>query len=213
MQMISRGRAARRAVLTAILFVSGLALPAPSHGQEVPTYRKQATEEIAHERWVLEFGPYIGYYDFDQLTAFKDFGLFGARAGVHLSSWLCLEGEFDEVYTQRHRTGNRARQISFGLHARLEPGRWRLAPMALIGGAFVMLDDTEDADAYGEALDLGAGLRFLASPRWILRAEWMLRRQPFQLHREVEGEEGPELQSEAVTLWGRAYRLGVSYVF
>ena len=165
-------------------------------------------------RWVLEFGPYAGHYDFDALTGFEDFAVFGARLGARMSPWLRIEGSFDEVYTSRSGTDNSARQVSFGLHARIEPWSTRLAPYLLAGGAFVILDDAEDPDAWGEALDVGLGARWNWRERWLLRAEWMLRRQNFQLWRAVDdGNGGTVLDGEAVTLWGRSLRVGISHVF
>lgn len=163
--------------------------------------------------WVLEFGPYIGYYDFDAVTEFVDRGLFGARASVHASDAILFEAEFDEVYTRRDISDNGARQISLALHARYEPLSSRFSPSLLGGVAFVGLDDTDDPDAYGEALDVGLGVRFRATPRWMLRAEWMLRRQRFRLYEVVESEGVLPIESDAQSVWGRGFRVGASYVF
>lgn len=166
------------------------------------------------ERWVLEFGPYVGFYDFDRLTQYEDFPVFGMRLGARMTQWLRIEGSFDEVYTDRAVSGNSARQVSFGMHARIEPWLWPLAPYALAGTALVILDDSEDPDAFGQALDVGAGLRWSWAPRWMLRGEWVLRRQDFELWRSIaDGSGGLELRSEPVSLYGRAFRLGVSYAF
>ena len=166
------------------------------------------------ERWVLEFGPYSGYYDFDALTEFENFAVFGLRLGARMNTWLCMEGAFDEVYTNREVTGSKARQVSFVLHARIDPLRTRVAPYALVGTAFVILDDSDDPDAFGQAYDFGLGVRWNVGKRWMLRTEWVLRRQDFDLWRSVDdGLGGRVLESEAVTLWSRSPRLGLSYVF
>ncbi|HKK70404.1 MAG TPA: outer membrane beta-barrel protein [Candidatus Krumholzibacteria bacterium] len=168
----------------------------------------------APDRWVLEFGPYVGYYDFDRLTDYEDFGLFGARLGAQMSSWLRLEGSFDEVYTERAVSGNSARQVSFGLHARIEPWATRWAPFLLVGGALVILDDSDDPDSYGEAYDVGLGLRYMANRHWMVRGEWVLRRQAFSRWTVQQDELGDlELVDDGVSLWGRALRIGASYVF
>lgn len=165
-------------------------------------------------RWVLEFGPYAGYYDFDAITEFEEFAVFGLRLGARVSGWMRVEASFDEVYTSRKITDNRARQVSFNLHARIEPFDTRVAPFALLGTAFVILDDADDPDAFGQAYDSGLGLRWNWRPQWLVRAEWVLRRQEFQLWRSIEEESGARsLESEAVTLWSRSVRLGLSYVF
>ena len=183
-------------------FLLFFALVGSAHAQREP------------ERWVLELGPFVGFYDFDRLTDYEDFGLFGARLGVHASPWLRLEGSFEEVYTERVRTGNSARQITFGLHARIEPWHTRVAPFGLLGAALVILDDSDDPDAYGDAYDVGLGVRWMASPRWMVRGEWVLRRQAVSIWRLGRDEFGDTvLEDEAVTLWGRALRIGASHVF
>ena len=165
-------------------------------------------------RWVLEFGPYVGYYDFDRLTDMQDFAVFGARLGAHASPWLRLEASFDETYTERLRSDNRARQVAFGLHARIEPWSTRWAPFAMVGAAFVVFDDADDPDAFGEAYDLGLGLRFMATRHWMVRGEWVLRRQDFSIWSPQANELGDlELESDFATLWGRSFRIGASYVF
>ncbi len=192
-----------RAVLVVGLIVLGLAATAGAgRAQSDPA------------RWVLEFGPYSGYYDFDAVTEFEDFAVFGLRLGARLSEWMRIEASFDEVYTSRKITDHRARQVSFNLHARIEPFATRVAPFALAGTGFVILDDADDPDAFGQAYDAGLGLRWNWRPQWLVRAEWVLRRQDFQLWRSVEEQSGARsLESEAVTLWGRSFRLGLSYVF
>lgn len=170
--------------------------------------------QSAPARWVLEFGPYSGFYDFDAVTEFEDFAVFGLRLGARLSEWMRIEASFDEVYTSRKITDHRARQVSFNLHARIEPFATRVAPFALVGTGFVILDDADDPDAFGQAYDTGLGLRWNWRPRWLVRTEWVLRRQDFQLWRSVEEESGARsLESEAVTLWSRSLRLGLSHVF
>jgi len=163
---------------------------------------------------VLEFGLYGGYYDFDRQTDMKDRALFGLRAGVRLASWAVLDVEFDEVYTSRELSGNSARQLSMGLHLRAALMRSRLAPIALAGVSLVAFDDADDPDSYGDAYDIGLGLRFLANERWKLRAEWMLRSQPVRLYAQDpdSGELTPE-GDETVALYSRSYRLSVAYVF
>ncbi len=168
--------------------------------------------------WTLEFGPYFGYYDFDSATAFEDFGLFGARLGAHLGRRWGVEASFDEVYTERERTGSAARQISFALAARYEPWPGRWSPFALAGLALVMLDDSDSADAVSDAIDLGLGLRYSWGAGWSLRAETVLRRQEFERFRwvVVEDDAGEETVLESLgpdTLWGRSFRLGVQRAF
>lgn len=198
----------RRLHITTARTVAGLLLLLMFLGPDAANAQSKA------QRWVLEFGPYGGHYDFDRLTQFEDFPVFGLRLGARMRQWLRVEGSFDEVYTQRAISGNNARQVTFALHARVEPWRWPVAPFALVGTGLVILDDAEDPDAFGQAFDIGAGLRWNWAPRWILRGEWVLRRQDFALWKSVpDGAGGFDLQSEPVTLYGRAYRLGVSYVF
>jgi hypothetical protein len=183
---------------------AGIAQETPPAGADTPDGRND---------WVLEFGPYVGYYVFDDLAYFEDRGLFGARLGVKLSSWARAEGEFDEVYTSREVSGNRARQVSIALHFRGEPARWRLSPSVVAGIAFVALDDSDDADAFSEAWDMGLGLRYEVTPRWVLRLDGMLRRQRMRIYRlDEEGNPTPTSE-EAETLWGRSVRLAVLYVF
>jgi Outer membrane protein beta-barrel domain len=166
----------------------------------------------AAETWQLEFGPYVGRYGFDSLTRFDDFAMFGARLGVRVRPWLVAEGGFDEVYTSREITDNRARQVSLTLRTRLEPWSAALRPYALVGAAVVFLDDSEDPDAWGDALDLGLGLGYSINSHWFLRGEWLLRRQGVQLL-QVDPEDPNLLVEGAKTLWGRSFSLGVSRVF
>jgi len=188
--------------LTALFLLVASFGAGPAHAQDEPP------------RWVLEFGPFVGFYDFDTLTDYEDFGLFGARLGIHAAEWMRLEGSFEEVYTEREVTGNSARQVTFALHARIEPWSTRVAPFAIVGAALVINDDSDDPDAYGDAYDTGLGVRWMASPHWIVRGEWVLRRQAVSLWRLGTDELGDNvLQDEAVTLWGRALRIGASYVF
>ncbi len=167
----------------------------------------------ADDGWVLEFGPYVGYFDFDGVTEYEDKGMFGARGTIHLSDTFRLEAEFDEVYTSRRPLDSRARQVTLAMHGRYEPLAGRFSPSALAGLAIVALDDSENPDAYGEAYDLGLGLRLRATERWNVRAEWLLRAQPMRLI--MPSEEGAEnpISSEDLTLWGRYFRVGVFYEF
>jgi hypothetical protein len=196
----------RRALVLALVVVSIAAVDAAqavadTNGAASPT------------GWVLEFGPYVGYYDFDALTYFEDHGLFGARAGVHLGPWARAEAEFDEVYTARSRSGTRARQISFAAHLRAEPSRWVVAPSVVGGLAFVALDDSDLADAFGEAWDLGVGARYAATARWVIRVDYVLRRQKMRLFRPTEDGQLIAVGDEEQTLWGRSLRAAVAYVF
>jgi hypothetical protein len=170
----------------------------------------------------LEFGPYVGSYDFDASTWFEDRALVGLRAGVRVTPHVWLDAEFDEVYTRRERSGNSARQISLAVHGRVEPAsRSRVSPTLLLGIAIVGLDDSEDPDAFSEAYDMGAGLRVRVTSRWAVRGEWMLRAQRFRLlPTPGESTSGtPALEAadaagvEASTLWSRALRIGASYAF
>jgi len=172
-----------------------------------------ASPAAGEEGWVLEFGPYSGHYDFDRLTSFVDRALFGARMTVHLNAWAKLDAEFDEVYTRRSVTDNRARQVSLALHVRAEREDWVWSPSLLAGLAFVGLDDAEDPDAYGDAFDIGGGLRWKVADRWNLRADWMLRRQVFRVFRQEEAGDVAFEVEEAQTLWARSLRIGVAYVF
>lgn len=198
----ARRRPALLLVVTLVLGVGGPRAPAVAQS---PTADRDG--------WTLELGPYLGYYDFDALTYFDDRGLFGARVGVHLGPWARGEAEFDEVYTRRSSSGSRARQISLALHVRGEPARWRLAPSLLAGLAFVGLDDSEDADAFSEAWDAGAGLRYAVSARWVVRVDGVLRRQRMRIFRLGEDGEPVPLAEEEQVLWGRSLRAAVAYVF
>jgi hypothetical protein len=162
--------------------------------------------------WPLEFGPYAGHFGFDRLTRFEDHALFGARLGVRARRWLVVEGGFDEVYTSRAISGNQARQVSLNLRARVEPIDWAVRPYLLVGEAAVFLDDSEDPDAWGDALDLGAGFTYGVDARWILRAEWVLRRQGMELLGNEVDEDGYAIETAEI-LWGRSFTLGVSRVF
>jgi len=164
------------------------------------------TASPAESGWPLEFGPYSGYYDFDRVTQFRDRALFGARVALRPESAWSVEAEFEEVYTRRTSTDNAARQVAFAAHLRYEPLRSAISPSFLAGMAFVGLDDQDDPDSYGEAVDFGAGLRWRVGQGWTLRAEWMLRRQSVLLHR-LDGTQ------EELDLYGRAFRLGAGYAF
>ena len=172
-----------------------------------------APVRVHAERWVLEFGPYTGHYDFDRLTGFVDRTLYGARATVHLNRFAKFDAEFDEVYTRRTVTDRRARQITLAGHARFEVERWAWSPSLFAGIAFVGLDDAEGPDFYGDAHDLGAGLRWKMTDRWNLRGEWMLRRQVFQGLRRQDDDTLPADEPGNRSLWGRSLRVGVGYVF
>lgn len=170
----------------------------------------------------LEFGPYVGAYDFDPSTWFEDRALVGLRASVRMTPHIQLDAEFDEVYTRRERSGNSARQVSLALHGRVEPASTaRISPSLLLGIAFVALDDSEAPDAFSEAYDLGGGARVQLTSRWTLRAEWMVRAQRFQVlqtPRATTGETAAPSEDdaagvEASTLWGRALRIGAAYAF
>ena len=163
----------------------------------------------------LEFGPYFGYFDFDSATRFEDFGLFGARLGARVETWLTLEVGFDEVYTERQVSGNSARQMTFSLYGRIEPWRARVTPYLLGGLAFVMFDDTDDPDAFGDASDIGFGGHWSLREGWLLRAEFLLRRQRMELLRASFDADGARVLEEVGprTLWGRSWRVGVSRVF
>ncbi len=172
---------------------------------------------------VLEFGPYLGAYDFDASTWFEDSALFGLRATARLSRVFLLDAEFDEVYTRRERSNNTARQISVAVHGRVEPLRSRLSPTLLAGVAFVGLDDSEDPDAFSEAYDIGTGLRARITSCWSARAEWLLRRQEFRVLTLATASDGTgtgaqSSQTSAVNaqptqMWGRAMRVGLAYAF
>jgi hypothetical protein len=169
---------------------------------------------VAQEGHVLEFGPYVGYFDFDRLNQMDDGFMAGIRVGVHGTPWLNFEMEFDEVYTSRHISENRARQISLAGHVRFEPWQMNIAPTLLAGAALVAYDDEDDPDAYGDAYDLGVGVRWAARATWFVRAEWMLRGQSFRLY-ETSAAGGTLVSSDAgpKTLWSRTLRIGVAYVF
>lgn len=163
---------------------------------------------------VLEFGPYAGYFDFDRLSRMDDGFMAGVRLGVHSTPWLNFELEFDEVYTSRHITDNRARQITLAGHARVEPWRGVLAPSFLLGAALVAYDDEDDPDAYGDAYDVGVGVRWQPRADWHLRADWMLRAQSYRIYEAASDGGGlVAVDDEPVTLWSRALRVGVAYVF
>lgn len=161
--------------------------------------------------WQLEFGPLLGYYDFDPATYFEDGLLAGLRLGARRSPQVQVEAEFTEVYTSREGTGNRARQVSAAFHVRYEPLEGHWSPSVMGGVAFVAFDDSEDPDSYGDAWDGGLALAYRVSPRWVLRAEWMLRYQRFTL---VDPNLSPEMQdNEVQDTWARSIHLGVYYVF
>ena len=156
--------------------------------------------------WVLEFGPYAGYYDFDRMTQFRDQALIGLCMGTRAGEHWRIETEFEEVYTRRDPTDHAARQLVLALHVRYEPLRTRFSPGLFVGLAYVALDDSEAPDSFGEGYDVGLGLRCAVTRTWILRADWLLRRQPVSLHR-LDGSQ------EELTLSGRAFRLGAAYAF
>jgi hypothetical protein len=75
----------------------------------------------------------------------------------------------------------------------------------------VAFDDSEDPDSYGDAWDGGLALAYRVNPRWLVRAEWMLRFQRFTL---VDPNLSPEMQDNQVQdTWARSIHLGVYYVF
>ena len=163
--------------------------------------------------WRIDFGPYAGYYDFDSTTQFEDGGMAGLRLGIHRDSWFRFETEFDEVYTRREPAHNAARQITLAVHGRFEPQWWRLAPSGLLGLGFVMLDDSELPDAFGEAYDMGLGLAYRVSSSWRLRADFMMRYQRFQIRDPGLPVDDPAARSEPVGLWARSIRIGAFYDF
>jgi hypothetical protein len=161
----------------------------------------------------IDFGPYLGYYRFDDATQFEDGGLFGFRLGIHGGEWFRFEAEFDEVYTSREPAGNAARQITLAIHGRLEPRSWRIAPSAVLGVGLIMFDDSEQPDAFGEGYDLGAGLAFRISNSWRLRADYIARYQRFRIRDPNYPIDDPYGQSKPTDLWGRSIRLGAFYEF
>lgn len=167
----------------------------------------------AQEEWRIDFGPYLGYYDFDEITSFEDGGLFGFRMGIHRDGWFRVEGEFDEVYTSREPVGNAARQITLAIHGRIEPQSWRVAPSALVGVGMVMLDDSDNPDAFGEGYDLGIGLAWRLSASWRIRGEYLARYQRFRVRDPEAPIDDPEAGSEREDLWGHGYRIGAFYDF
>ena len=96
---------------------------------------------------------------------------------------------------------------------------WYASRCSLLGAggfgvALVMFDDADDPDAYGDAYDVGLGVRYMATRNWLVRAEWILRRQAFSVWRPGRNDQGAiVLQDDAVSLWGRSLRIGASYVF
>jgi hypothetical protein len=186
-------------ILLALVLVSALGSPVRGYAQELH---------------VLEFGPYVGYFDFDRLSQMDDGFMAGVRVGVRGTPWLNFEMEFDEVYTSRHISGNRARQITLAGHLRVEPWQRNIAPTFLAGAALVAYDDEDDPDAYGDAYDLGVGVRWAARADWCVRAEWMLRGQSYRLY-EASANDGALVTSDdgPKTLWSRTLRVGVAYVF
>ena len=184
-----------------------LLLPGKSWGQIVPP----EPAPPGHGLWQLEFGPLLGSYQFDALTSFEDGPLFGARLAARRSRWFQLEAEFTEVYTRREITGHSARQMSVALHGRFRFPRGRWDPSALLGLAFVGLDDSEDIDSFGDAWDLGLALGYRVSPRWVVRGEWMLRYQRFTV---FDPNLSPEMQDDdMVGTWARSWLVGAHYSF
>jgi len=161
--------------------------------------------------WRIDFGPYLGHYDFDAITGFEDGPVVGLRLGIHSGGWFRFEAEFDEVYTRRLPAENAARQPTLAAHGRFEPQSWRLAPSAMIGIAYVMLDDSDFPDAFGEAWDMGLGLSWRVSDSWRLRGEFMARYQKFRVRDPELPPEDPESRSEPMGLWARSWRLGASW--
>jgi hypothetical protein len=161
--------------------------------------------------WRIDFGPYLGYYTFDDATQFKDGGLFGFRLGVHRDHWFRFEAEFDEVYTSREPAGNAARQITLAVHGRFEPQHWRFAPSAFLGLGLVMFDDSDNPDAFGEGYDLGVGLAFRMTDSWRLRADYMARYQNFRVRDPNYPIDDPAALSSPTDLWGSSVRLGAFY--
>jgi opacity protein-like surface antigen len=161
--------------------------------------------------WRVDFGPYLGYYDFDEITQFEDGGMFGFRLGIHRDHWFRLEAEFDEVYTSRDPVGNAARQVTLALHGRFEPQGWRVAPSALLGVGMVMLDDSDYPDAFGEGYDLGLGVAWRVADSWKIRGEWVARYQRFRVRDPEAAIDDPDAGSERRDLWGHAYRVGAFY--
>jgi hypothetical protein len=188
------------------LVLLGLACPAAAEDSGPPSAGFRAGGA-----WQLEFGPLLGYYDFDPVTHFEDGLLAGLRLGARRSPHFQVEAEFTEVYTSREGTGNRARQISAALHLRWEPLEGHWSPSLMGGVAFVAFDDSEDPDSYGDAWDGGLALAYRVNPRWLVRAEWMLRFQRFTL---IDPNLSPEMQDNQVQdTWARSIHLGVYYVF
>jgi len=193
----------------ALLALGSVDAGAAMGGSETPSGFSAA--DHGRGPWTLEFGPLIGSYHFDALTAFKDAPLFGARLGVRRSDHFQIEAEFTEVYTNRHVTGNSARQVCIALHGRGMKwvGSWQ--PSIMGGIAFVGLDDSEDPDSFGEAWDLGLGLGRHLNHHWMVRMEWMLRYQRFSL---FDPNISPESQDERVRgTWAHSFLLGVHYGF
>jgi len=161
--------------------------------------------------WRLEFGPLLGFYDFDPLTRFEDAPLFGARLSAGRSRWFRIEGEFTEVYTNREITHHSARQMTVALHGRLRWPHRRWDPSLLLGLAFVGLDDSEDIDSFGEAWDLGVGLGYRLGAHWTLRGEWLLRSQRFSV---FDPNLSPDRQdNDTVGTWARSWLIGAHYAF
>lgn len=161
--------------------------------------------------WRIDFGPYLGYYTFDEATQFNDGGLFGFRLGVHRDHWFRFEAEFDEVYTTRSPAGNAARQITIAVHGRFEPRTWRFAPSAFFGLGLVMFDDSERPDAFGEGYDVGVGLAFRMTDSWRLRADYMARYHSFRVRDPNYPIDDPAALSSPTDLWGSSFRLGAFY--
>jgi hypothetical protein len=165
------------------------------------------------QEWRIDFGPYLGYYDFDEITQFEDGGMFGFRLGIHRDHWFRFEAEFDEVYTNRDPVGNAARQVTLAVHGRFEPQSWRFAPSALIGVGMVMLDDSDQPDAFGEGYDVGVGLAWRVSDSWRIRGEYLARYQRFRVRDPGAPIDDPDAASEREDLWAGAYRIGAFYEF
>jgi hypothetical protein len=179
----------------------------------LPALPAAAQSPEASGPWRLEFGPWVGHYDFDRLTRFEDRFVFGLRLGARRSELFQIEAEFGEVYTSREVTSNAARQISLALHGRLSPlVDGPVSPTLLAGMAFVALDDERDPDSFGEAWDLGLGVVWRANGRWRVRADFLLRYQRFTLFDPAQ-EGTMEPVGDVRGLWARQWSVGVFHVF
>ena len=204
------GRVGTRTPITVSLTIMLLCVFTGIAAVSAPAQDMPASDDAG---WRIDFGPYLGYYDFDPVTQFDDGAMAGLRLGIHQDGWFRFETEFDEVYTRREPVGNAARQITLAAHGRFEPQRWRLAPSALLGIAFVMFDDSDNPDAFSEAYDLGLGLTFRVSGSWSLRTEYMMRYQRFRVRDASLPIDDPAATSELIDLWGSSIRLGAFYQF